>query len=216
LITSSGDDLVHDIGKAYGIIFDVETGLKSLTISSIELYLDTSFPVHYEVHTKNGSWKQYEVLTGFREVSHGTIVGGGVCQDTKNCTFARVPNGDFDSVVIPRGSRQTFYVTSTTDDLVFQHFVKDGAGNINFVDIVQASSPELTVYRGAAVLAYPLALADPTTDFRPGGFIGRLVYEALDAENVSLHVSFFYPITNYNYSVNSSFVCSILFCPRTL
>ncbi|KAL7482802.1 hypothetical protein ACHAW6_008467 [Cyclotella cf. meneghiniana] len=190
LITSSGDDLVHDIGKAYGIIFDVETGLKSLTISSIELYLDTSFPVHFEVHTKNGSWKQDEVISGFREVSHGTIVGGGVCQDTKNCTFARIPNEDFESLVLPSGSRQTFYITSTTDDLVFQHFVKDGASGINFADIVQASSPELTVYLGAAVLAYPLALADPTTDFRPGGFIGRLIYEALDVVNVSLHDNF--------------------------
>jgi hypothetical protein len=184
LVTSSGTDLIHDISKAYGILFDVEIGELPLIITSIELYIDTSFPTYYEVHTKDGSWKSDEVLSGFQQVSHGNIVGGGVCQDSSNlnCTFARIPNDDL-SLFLPSMSRQSFYVTLTTDDLVFQHRSEYGNGGIDFVDIVQVSKPELTVYIGAAVLQYPLESADPTTDFRPGGFIGRLIYQVVEEDS---------------------------------
>ena len=186
LITSSGKNLINDISKAFGILFDIEVGQKALTINSMELYLDTSFPVDYEVHTKKGGWKNNEVFTGFREISHGNIWGGGVCQNPNNCTFARIPKEDFEPVSLPSRSRQSFYITLTTDDLVYQHYLADSENNMAYVDandFVQASGPDLTVYKGASVLTYPLELADPATDFRSGGFIGRLIYE-VDGEEI--------------------------------
>jgi len=186
LITASGTDLVHDISKAYGILFDIETGL-DLIITSIELYLDTAFPAHYEVHTKENSWKESELLSGFRQISHGNIIGGGVCHDENSCTFARVQ--DFEPLLMQGKSRQSFYITLTTDDLVYHHYSSYGdPGMIDYTDVIQASSPELTLYLGSAVLTYPLTLADPATDFRPGGFIGKLTYEIVE-EAVDLSVS---------------------------
>lgn len=189
LITASGSDLVHDISKAFGILFHVQTQDMPLIITSIELYLDTAFPAHYEVHTKDNSWKESELVSGFRQISHGNIIGGGVCRDENNCTFARIPSEDIEPLLVPRKSRQSFYVTLTTDDLVYHHYSSYGnIGMIDYVDEIQASSPELTVFLGSAVLTYPLTLADPATDFRPGGFVGKLIYEIAE-EAVDLSVS---------------------------
>lgn len=188
LMTSSGADLVYDISKAYGILFDLETGESPLTVVSMELYLDTSFLAHYEIHTKEGSWKgKGNDLSGFRQVSHGSITGMGVCQQEDNCTLATISSEEFQPILLPSMSRHSFYVTLTTDDLIYQHLAD--SGGINYDDVEQASDSELTVYKGAAVLKYPLELADPTTDFRPGGFIGRLIYEEVGDSDFDVSVS---------------------------
>jgi hypothetical protein len=104
-----------------------------------------------------------------------------VCQQEENCTFAAISSDEFEPVLLPSMSRHSFYVTLTTDDLVYQH-LSDSPAGINYDDVEQASDSELTVYTGASVLKYPLELADPSTDFRPGGFIGRLIYEDDDGD----------------------------------
>ena len=189
LTTSSGSNLIRDISKAYGIIFDVQAKSMPLTITAVELYLDTSFPTRYEVHVKDGSWKSSDVLSDFYQISHGNIVGAGVCQNQNNCTFARVPSEDFHSLFLSSNSRQSFYVTLTTDDLVYQHIPQE-SGGIDFNDIVQAEDDVLIAYLGASVLVYPLEVADPATDFRQGGFIGRLIYEVVEDDDIDTYVSY--------------------------
>ena len=136
--------------------------------------------------TKEGSWKNpggmdSHDISGFREVSHGIVDGTGVCHasHSEDCNFASIPMENFESVVIGGGgSRQSFYVSLTTDDLISQDYMRDNERHRFLGDVLYASSPELDVYYGASVLAYPLGLADPNTDFRDGkGFIGKLWYQ---------------------------------------
>jgi hypothetical protein len=104
--------------------------------------------------------------------------------ESKQLHFARIPKEEFEPVSLPSRSMQSFYITLTTDDLVYQHYLTDSENNMAYVDandFVQASGPDLIVYKGASVLKYPLEF--PATDFRSGGFIRLLFYE-VDGEEI--------------------------------
>lgn len=146
-------------------------------LSIILLLLKRSFGPG-RIWTKKGSWR--DDADDFQEISHGTIVGTGVCHaiHTENCTFASIPVGEFERVELLGGAvRQSFWVTLTTDDLVSQNYEQDQEYRRELEDVIQASTPDLDVYFGASVFVYPLEVADQETDFREGrGFIGRIWY----------------------------------------
>ena len=183
LVISVGNSLVSGISKSHSIMFDIQahTEITSLEIIGMDIYLDTSFAAHYEVWTKKGSWKnangKYSQNSyDFFEIAHGIIIGTGVCHAARkeNCIFATIPKDEFETVTILGGERQSFFVTLTTDDLVSQ----DQEHSQHKLEDVMCFSSHLDVFYGASVLAYPLELADPETDFRYGrGFIGKIWYQ---------------------------------------
>jgi len=194
LQTSSGENLITGISKSYGIIFDVQIGLglSYLKITGMELYLDTVFSSHYEVWTKKGSWKDSNGMYSdwaeeLHEVAHGIISGAGACQPSHagNCTFAPIATDEFESIeIIGERSRQSFYVTLTTDDLISQNYIRDSERLRLMDDVLYSSSAELDIFYGASILQFPLSLADPDTDFRLGrGFMGKIWYQAYRSDD---------------------------------
>eukprot|EP00584_Thalassiosira_punctigera_P005079 CAMPEP_0172535032 /NCGR_PEP_ID=MMETSP1067-20121228/7206_1 /TAXON_ID=265564 ORGANISM="Thalassiosira punctigera, Strain Tpunct2005C2" /NCGR_SAMPLE_ID=MMETSP1067 /ASSEMBLY_ACC=CAM_ASM_000444 /LENGTH=1050 /DNA_ID=CAMNT_0013319923 /DNA_START=217 /DNA_END=3369 /DNA_ORIENTATION=+ len=195
LITASIDDSRLEKGKSYGIIFDVEIApsmspsSSPVIIAGMDFYLihDTTLPIHYEVWTKSGSWQDgiskrtTDYLSEFRQVSKGIITterGAGALDN-----FLMISLPEFQEVKIPRrATRCAFYVTLSDDLLLFESYEgKRGGTDGGIIDrhemesIVQASSAALNVYYGSAIRAYPLELADLTTDFWDNaGFLGRV------------------------------------------
>lgn len=172
LMTTNGIDLVNGISKSYGIVFDIESLVGSLTVTGTDLYLDTVFASRFEVWV-NGS-------DGFVEIAHGSLIGTGVCHDIHldTCTFAPIPTDAFNSVTIEGGEKRTFWVTLRDDDLVSHN--RD-AGEQNEI---YATNGEMNVYYGSSILNYPIQLADPETDYRSGrGFIGRIRYKVTSSSD---------------------------------
>lgn len=186
LTTTHGQGLVSDLSKSYGIVFDIESLVASITITGMDLYLDTSFSSRYEVWVRDG--------TEFVEIAHGTINGTGVCHDVHldNCDFAPIPSDEFDSTTITVGRRKSFWVTLRDDDLVSHNFVahdQDNGQVLEDADAVYATNTEMKVYYGTSILTYPIHLADPETDYRSSrGFIGKIRYKVLGASgNLTEH-----------------------------
>jgi len=193
LVTASGDASTTGQGKSFGILFDIETSqnlhpFSSMFIVNMDLYVvDTTndLPIHYEIWTKPGSWQDNNMsapttnpedyLSGFRKVSHGTISKG---ESSYLDDFSVISLKEFQLVqILGAGTRQAFWVTLSDNVLLFQNYeTADGIASTDGLgSIVQASNKELQVYYGTAVRAYPLDLADPSTDFRDNaGFMGRI------------------------------------------
>ncbi|KAL7537674.1 hypothetical protein ACHAWF_005867 [Thalassiosira exigua] len=177
------DAVTTKFSKSFGILFDIETsssGKLPLVIAGMDMYLDSTNSVHYEVWSKPGSWQDIDATNpqyfkDFRQVSHGTVIGKG------SADFTKIPLRDFQSVEI-RGSRQAFYVTLSDDDMVFESYEGDGIGRHEMAAAVQASvEGTFQVYYGTAVRDYPLDRADPATDFwNNAGFLGRIWYRKSD------------------------------------
>ena len=185
LVTSSGEALVSSISKSYGIVFDIESLVASLTITGMDLYLDTSFESRYEVWMADGSWRDG---AEFVEIAHGTINGTGVCRDVDDCAFSPIPSDEFDVTTITAGRKRSFWVTLRDDDLVSHNrFVGHKRGQNTILqdyedDTVYASNAEMRVYYGTSILAYPIQLADQETEYRQGrGFIGNIRYKVAGA-----------------------------------
>jgi len=197
--TASGVDLTLGLNKAYGILFNLKLNpdVSSLSIAGMDLYLDTTSHVHYEVWAKPGLWQTVDdeanpnYMKDFYPVSHGTIQGKGLCTptSTKTCDFATIPIRDFQKVAMLAANikRLAVYVTLDSDDLIVKDHPGDGSeegdlfndGEDEAMDhsLVQASNPAFRVFYGASVLTYPLQVADPATDFRYNkGFLGRIWY----------------------------------------
>ena len=180
LTTTNGEALVAGISKSYGIVFDIESLVPSLTVTGMDLYLDTSFSSRYEVWMTQGSWRDG---AEFVEIAHGTIDGTGVCHDVHldNCEFAPIPSDEFDRTTILAGQRKSFWVTLRDDDLVSHNrFVGHDQDNLEDADTdtVYVTNTEMNVYYGTAILDYPIQNADPETDYRCSrGFIGKIRYK---------------------------------------
>lgn len=183
-MTVSDIDVTTGRGKSYGVLFDVKSTVTSLllVIVGMDLYLDTTSPIHYEIWTKGGSWQilnneDPDYFEGFRQVSHGSIVGRGPSE------FTAIEIQDFRDVYIEAGQRQAFWVTLSDNDLIFKNNEGEGVSRHEIRSVVQASSEEFEVYFGAAVRAYPLENADPMTDFwYNAGFLGRVWYKTIPVD----------------------------------
>jgi len=185
LTTSRGEALVSGISKSYGIVFDVESLVGSVTITGMDLYLDTSFASRYEVWLADVSWRDG---AEFVEIAHGTIEGTGVCHDVHldNCTFAPIPREEFNSVRITGGEKKTFWVTLRDDDLVSHNHQERKGLDCKDVEAIYASNTEVNVFYGTSILTYPIQLADPETDYRCGrGFIGKIRYNIGLSDNLT-------------------------------
>ena len=153
--------------------------------------MDRTSSARYEVWSKEGSWKDIDssipnFSDGFRQVSHGSIVGRGLCRKNsiKNCDFSTIPMKEFQEITMEGGGasrRVAFWVTLTTDSLVIQNYGGEEDGRhimSNKNNVVQSSNSDINLYYGASVLTYPLQIADIDTDFRGNkGFLGRLWYK---------------------------------------
>ncbi len=183
--TLHGEALVSGISKSYGIVFDVESLVDSLTITGMDLYLDTSFASRYEVWSAHGSWRDG---AEFVEIAHGTVEGTGVCHDVHldNCAFAPIPRDEFNSVRITGGQKASFWVTLRDDDLVSHNDQEQNGLDCEDEDALYASNEEMNVFYGTSILTYPIQLADPETDYRCGrGFIGKIRYNVGSSDNLT-------------------------------
>ena len=163
--------------RSYGIIFDIVASpdVPGLSISGMDILVDSSTPEDYEIWMKDPS------MADFNLASFGSVVGRGMSK------LARIPLGDFDNVLVPRGSARTVWVTLKSDRLFVQSHIRSGlvstrqgivstsaeAGD----DQIMASSDDgglLSVLYGKAVDGYPIDAAGQFTDHR--GFLGRIYY----------------------------------------
>lgn len=170
--TASGTDILANVSKSYGIIFDIRThrNTSSVLIVGIEVLVHSTDAINYEVWTMSGSWRDINTNetafhSGFEKIANGTFVGMGVCYD---CGFTPIPNDAFDSVFV-EGSKaaQSFWVSLSADSLVFKN-----------AEVPASSCDSFVVENGAAVLVSSVDDADTVFDLSDGkGFLGMVHYQ---------------------------------------
>ncbi|KAL7480617.1 hypothetical protein ACHAW6_006295, partial [Cyclotella cf. meneghiniana] len=178
MATASWSEMLTDVSKSYGLVFDIQTNrnISSLVIVGMEMLVYAPNYIQYEVWTMPGSWRDIETSESaafyslFLPVANGTMLGRGVCED---CGFSSIPLEEFqDVVILGADTLQSFWVTLSSDDLVFKKH--------DNTEIVQSSCDSFTVNVGSAVLVYPLESVDPTQDLSDNrGFLGAIQYESV-------------------------------------
>jgi len=174
---SSRDLLMTTSDSSHGLLFDIQihSTVSSLTIIGMDLLIEATYSVEYEIWTKRGSWQDVnetnpEYLSGFSLISNGTINGLGTSY------LSTIPFEGFRDTRIEGGARQAFWVTLKESSLLVENYVGDIRSDDGVV-ITVASSPEFEVLYGSAVLRYPLERADPVSDFhRNKGFLGKIFF----------------------------------------
>ena len=178
MTTLAADDLLASSGgSSHGVLFDVRVraNLTSVTIVGMDVLIEPTRPIAYEIWTKPGSWQDVPVAAagarrdyraGFQLVSNGTVDGQGIS--------ALAPLDGFASIEVPGDARQAFWVTLQEDGLRFQNF--GPAAKLVDGGIAVASSPHLDVLYGTAVSAYPLEDADSEHFLDHRGFLGTIFY----------------------------------------
>ena len=178
MTTASWSEILKDVSKSYGVIFDIQTNrnISSLVIVGMELLVYAPSYIHYEVWTMPGSWRELDASESasfsslFLPVANGIMLGRGVCED---CGFSSIPLKEFQDVVIQgANTMQSFWITLSSDDLVFKKHDK--------TETVQSSCDSFTVHVGSAVLVYPLESVDPMLKLSDNrGFLGAIQYESV-------------------------------------
>lgn len=167
------DDILAGTGNAYGLVFDVEMHqhVQTLTVLGMDILLNSDGPVSYEISTREGSWRDLDMISAasfqqpFRVVASGTTTESGLVQ---------IHMTDFEDVIISNSERrQAFWIALHGEGLVYKNYDDRIVGSAN--EIKQKSSSEFDLYYGRAIMHYPFA--NPRQDFREHkGFVGRLWY----------------------------------------
>lgn len=171
--TASGLELLTNVSKSYGIMFDITThrNISSVLIVGLDLLVYSTEPINYEVWTMSGLWRdvntnETNLDTAFERQSNGTIFGRGVCED---CGFTSIPFDQFQNVLV-KGSKsvQSFWVTLSSDSLVFKNDVA-----------AQPLSDSFSINSGSAVLVSSTEIINPLLDLSDGkGFLGTIHYQS--------------------------------------
>lgn len=175
--TFSGMDvLMTTSSSSHGLLFDIQihSNVPSVTIVGLDMLIEATYPVGYEIYTKTGSWQDNETYpeyhSAFHLISNGTIRGAGTSD------LSRIPLDEFRDVMILGGATQSFYVSLNESSLLVQNYIQEARIDDGVLATL-ASTPELDILYGSAVLQHPLDSADPMRDFHSHkGFLGRIFY----------------------------------------
>eukprot|EP00986_Skeletonema_menzelii_P008552 scaffold3643_cov132-Skeletonema_menzelii.AAC.2 len=188
IVTASTNEIKNMDDTSHGFLVNMRTKEDSpvVLIQGLEFYTETTDRVGVEVWTKLGSFEGFEgTYDGWDMIASGLVKGAGYGR------YTSIPTELFTPVSIPGGGgdkgTRAFYITLNTKDLVFKlesRGVNDGATDTKVV----ASSPDLEIYNGKAVLSYPFPNPMETWFYHsPRSFLGVVTYDRLPCKPFSLY-----------------------------
>ena len=183
--TATSNELKSLSDGSYGVVFNMRTTRDGpvVLITGIDFYTESADFVGYELWSRLGSFKKFKgIYEGWDLIASGVVKGAGYGKLTS------IPINTITEVSIPGGGGgRAFYLTLNTMDLIF------GPGGMESAESdtrIHASSPELEIYEGEAVLSYPFP--DPTQTYlyrSPRLFVGAVQYDRLPCKPFSLYGS---------------------------
>lgn len=187
IITASTNELKGESDTAHGFLVNMRTPVADssvVLINGLEFYTESTDNVGFEVWTKLGSYEGYEgTYAGWDLIATGTVRGAGYAK------YTLIPPDMLTPVSIPgSGGSRAFYLTLNTKDLIVKNMGNVGGNSGDTDNRVMASSPDLEIYNGVAVLSYPFP--DPAQAFfyqSPRVFLGVVTYDRLPCKPYSLY-----------------------------
>lgn len=183
VVTATSNELKSSTDASYGVVFNMRTAINGpvVLINGLDFYTESTDFVGYELWSRLGSFKDFKgIYEGWDLIASGVVKGAGYGK------FTSIPSNTLTEVSIPgRGGERAFYLTLNSMGLIY------GANKVESGDSdsrVHASSPELEIYEGEAVLSYPFP--DPTQAYMyrsPRLFLGVVQYDRLACKPFSLY-----------------------------
>jgi len=180
VVTATSNELKSSTDASYGVVFNVRTAINVpvVLINGLHFYTESTDFVGYELWSRLGSFKDYKgIYEGWDLIASGVVKGAGYGK------FTSIPSNTITEVSIPgRGGERAFYLTLNSMDLIYSASKESGDSDIR----VHASSPELEIYEGEAVLNYPFP--NEAYMYRsPRLFLGVIQYDRLPCKPLSLY-----------------------------
>jgi len=187
ILTGSAADLQLG-GKttsSYGFIFNLRTPEDgpTIVIRGLDFYTERVDDVYYEVWSKTGMFQGSKGnFDDWDLVAKGTTEGKGIGK------YTAIPEESFMPLTIPGGGgdqgTRAIYITLDTKSLIY----KIGEG-VYADEVVQVSTPDVDVWEGESVLAFPFpdAVEFPMFYRFPRQFLGAIHIDRLPCAPFSLY-----------------------------
>ena len=188
-MTAPTNEIKNMDDTSHGFLVNMRTKEDSpvVLIQGLDFYTETTDTVGVEVWTRLGSFEGFEgTYDGWDMIASGMVKGAGYGR------YTSIPFELFTPVSIPGGGgdkgTRAFYITLNTKALVFK-LESRGMGFDGATDTqVMASSPDLEIYNGKAVLSYPFPNPAETWFYHsPRTFLGVVTYDRLPCKPFSLY-----------------------------
>ncbi len=181
--TASSNELKSSTEGSYGIVFNMRTMSDGpvVVIKGLDFYSENSKFVGFELWSRLGSFKDFKgTYEGWDLIASGVVTSAGYGK------FTSIPENTFTEVSIPgRGGERAFYLTLNSMDLIYRESEVESTESDSRVT---ASSPELEIYEGEAVLSYPFPDPNQAYLYRsPRQFLGAVQYDRLPCKPFSLY-----------------------------
>jgi len=188
--TASSNELKGESDTAHGFLVNMRTTADSplILINGLEFYTESTETVGFELWSKLGTFEGFEgTYDGWEIVGSGTVSGAGYGK------YTSIPSDLFTPISIPGGGgskgTRAFYLTLNSKNLVIKKMGNNVQGNTGATDNrVMASSPDLEIYNGKAVLSYPFPNpAQAWLYHSPRVFLGVVTYDRMPCKPFSLY-----------------------------
>jgi len=161
-ITNPPSSLTYKNLYGYGIMFDLYA-MKTVAISEFNVYATKGKKVYYHAYTVEGSYKNSKTdLSSWDMIKSGYVFGQGSSE--------AIPIKGMKSVIIKPTVHQGFYITLTTEDLIYSTTIKKLGNRLVW-------NNEVSVDVGSSVSSYPLGF----TFYEPRIWCGSVKYYIMDA-----------------------------------
>lgn len=181
--TATTQELKSSTDGSYGVVFNMRTVATGpvVLITGLDFYTESTEFVGFELWSRLGSFKGSKgTYEGWDLIASGVVKGAGYGKLTP------IPGNSFTEVSIPgRGGERAFYLTLNQMDLIYRASEVESAESDSRII---ASSSELEIYEGEAVLSYPFP--DPSQEYlyrSPRLFVGAVQYDRIPCKPFSLY-----------------------------
>jgi hypothetical protein len=156
---------------SYGNMFDIKTLGGEISIYAMDIYVDLTKPVNYEIYTKPNSFKDDNgklSLKAWTLVKKGAVVGTGRHSGTLIRDFS------LGNLTMAPNEVRAFYVTLDSSDLRYRDIAQEMPAAV--VGDLYIDNEDIAVYVGVSLNGFPLL---PSTQFfGKRVWSGRFYYEA--------------------------------------
>lgn len=193
---SSQQDGTLDASNVFGLLFNVRSKEDGVQFTGFEFYTtSTDQNFYYELYTRTGDYWPIDNAVGgietFDLLSQGLTKGSTNCSQevyegtALYCTLAVVPNQAFLPSTWPISEKdqwRTFYITLSSQNLVVRNSnsITQPAASER---VVVSSTPDIDLFEGIGTKTYPYSTSPEYFLERPMGFIGKIHYSVVKADN---------------------------------
>ena len=193
---SSQQEGTLDASNVFGLLFNVRSKEDGVQFTGYEFYTtSTDQNFYYELYTRTGDYWPIDNAVGgietFDLLSQGLTKGSTNCSQevyegtALYCTLAVVPNQAFLPSTWPISEKdqwRTFYITLSSQNLVVRNSnsITQPAASER---VVVSSTSDIDLFEGIGTKTYPYSTSPETFLERPMGFIGKIHYSVVKADN---------------------------------